>query len=134
MLNFAKSQNQVQGDLLSTVNEVFKTKIIKGLKGVENIYTQHSPVMKEVIEDLVKGRLKINQFPFLSHEKLQIMEKPQNVIVFMIGGVTYEEALLVHQLNKTLPGVRIILGGTTIHNFSSFLEEINFANQKSNLP
>jgi len=130
-LNFAKSQNQAQGDLLSTVNEVFKTKIIKGLKGVENIYTQHTPVIKDTIEDLVKGRLKPNYYPFLTRDRLQYVDKPQDVIVFMIGGVTYEESLHIHQLNQSLPGVRIILGGTSIHNFSSFLEELSYANQKS---
>ena len=130
-MNFAKSQNQAQGDLLSTVNEVFKTKIIKGLKGVENIYTQHTPVIKDTIEDLVKGRLKPNYYPFLTRDRLQYVDKPQGVIVFMIGGVTYEESLHIHQLNQSLPGVRIILGGTSIHNFSSFLEELSYANQKS---
>ena len=34
----------------------------------------------------------------------------------MIGGATYEEALVVHQMNRMLPGVRILLGGTTVHN------------------
>ena len=38
------------------------------------------------------------------------------MIVFIIGGSTYEEALAVHTLNKATPGVRIILGGNTIHN------------------
>jgi len=36
--------------------------------------------------------------------------------VFIIGGATYEEALTVYNLNRTNPGVRIVLGGTTIHN------------------
>ena len=43
--------------------------------------------------------------------------RPQDIIVFIIGGTTYEEALAVHQLNKATPGVRIVLGGTAIHNF-----------------
>jgi vacuolar protein sorting-associated protein 45 len=42
--------------------------------------------------------------------------RPQDVIVFIVGGVTYEEALVVHTLNRTTPGVRIVLGGTTVHN------------------
>ncbi|KAI6073028.1 Vacuolar protein sorting-associated protein 45 [Aix galericulata] len=39
-----------------------------------------------------------------------------DIIVFIIGGATYEEALAVYNLNRTNPGVRIVLGGTTIHN------------------
>ncbi len=42
--------------------------------------------------------------------------RPQDVIVFMIGGITYEETLAVHNLNKTVPGIRIVLAGSTIHN------------------
>ena len=42
--------------------------------------------------------------------------RPQEIVVFMVGGATYEEAYAVYNLNKTLPGVKIVLGGTTIHN------------------
>lgn len=34
----------------------------------------------------------------------------------MVGGATYAEALAVANANKSLQGVRIVLGGTTIHN------------------
>ena len=43
--------------------------------------------------------------------------RPQDIIVFMIGGATYEEALTVHTLNRSSPGVRIVLGSTTVLNF-----------------
>ena len=55
--------------------------------------------------------------------------RPQDIIVFIIGGATYEESLAVHQLNKNNFGVRIVLGGTTIHNSNSFFEEIQQAMQ-----
>jgi hypothetical protein len=38
------------------------------------------------------------------------------VIVFFLGGLTYDEALIVHDFNASNTGVRIIIGGTTIHN------------------
>lgn len=47
---------------------------------------------------------------------------PQQVIVFIIGGVTYEEALTVHNFNTA--GYNVVLGGTTIHNTKSFLDEV----------
>lgn len=47
---------------------------------------------------------------------------PQDVVVFIIGGTTYEEALAVHSLNVS--GYRCILGGTTIHNSTSFFREV----------
>ena len=43
-------------------------------------------------------------------------KRPQEIIVFMIGGATYEEAFAVYNLNKSLPGVKIVLGATTMHN------------------
>lgn len=47
---------------------------------------------------------------------------PQEIVVFIVGGATYEEALTVNKLNES--GYRIILGGTTIHNSESFLNEV----------
>lgn len=42
--------------------------------------------------------------------------RPQDIIVFLIGGATFEEALTVYNLNRNTPGVRIVLGGSCIHN------------------
>lgn len=96
--------------------------MIKGLKGVENIYTQHSPFLKEVLEELTKNRLRTSQFPYLG--TVQLNDKPREIIAYVIGGVTYEESLAVHDMNRTLSGVKIILGSTSIHNFRSFVDEI----------
>ena len=98
----------------------FTKKTLKGLKGVENIYTQHEPLVTEVIDLLVKGRLKETNFPFLGNS---LRDRPQEIIVFFVGGATYEEAQAISSLNSSNPGVRIILGGTTIHNCKSFLQE-----------
>ena len=38
------------------------------------------------------------------------------MIVFIVGGATYAEALAVANANRSMPGVRIVLGGSTIHN------------------
>ncbi len=44
------------------------------------------------------------------------LPRPQDVIVFIVGGATYEEAFAVANINRTTQGVRVILGGTTVHN------------------
>ncbi|XP_028911713.1 vacuolar protein sorting-associated protein 45 isoform X2 [Ornithorhynchus anatinus] len=98
---------------------------LKGLKGVENVYTQHQPLLHETLDNLIKGKLKENQYPYLGPSALR--DRPQDIIVFIIGGTTYEEALAVYNLNRTTPGVRIVLGGTTVHNTRSFLEEVSAA-------
>lgn len=90
-------------------------KVIKGLKGVENIYTQHEPMLKETLTDLIKGKLRESHFPFLGHVP-QSGNRVQDIIVFTIGGTTYEESLMIQSLNKTHQGIKIILGSTTIHN------------------
>ncbi|XP_010146041.1 PREDICTED: vacuolar protein sorting-associated protein 45-like, partial [Eurypyga helias] len=106
-------------DLFSPKDAVAITKqFLKGLKGVENVYTQHQPLLHETLDQLIKGKLKDSQYPYLGPNTLR--DRPQDIIVFIIGGATYEEALTVYNLNRTNPGV----GGTTIHNTKSFLEEV----------
>lgn len=90
----------------------------KGLKGVENVYTQHTPHLEQTLANLIKGRLREQTHPFIEGTT---RDKPQDIIVFMVGGTTYEEAKLVAQINASTPGVRIILGGTSILNSSAFL-------------
>uniref|UniRef100_A0A2I2Z7I8 Vacuolar protein sorting-associated protein 45 n=1 Tax=Gorilla gorilla gorilla TaxID=9595 RepID=A0A2I2Z7I8_GORGO len=102
-------------DLFSPKDAVAITKqFLKGLKGVENVYTQHQPFLHETLDHLIKGKLKENLYPYLGPSTLR--DRPQDIIVFVIGGATYEEALTVYNLNRTTPGVRIVLGGTTVHN------------------
>ena len=98
----------------------------KGLKGVENVYTQHSPLLETTLQNLIKGKLRDQQYPFIDDGKAT-RDKPQDIIVFMIGGATYEEAKTVAGINASSPGVRVVLGGTTIHNAATFLEEVDDA-------
>lgn len=113
-------------DLFSPKDAVAITKqFFKGLKGVENVYTQHQPFLLDTLDQLIKGKLKDNMYPYVGPSTLR--DRPQDIIVFMVGGATYEEALTVYNLNRTTPGVRIVLGGTTIHNTKSFLEEVQSA-------
>ncbi|XP_064608238.1 vacuolar protein sorting-associated protein 45-like [Liolophura sinensis] len=100
-------------------------RFLKGLKGVENVYTQHKPLLHTVLDQLIKGKLRESSYPYLGTGQLR--DRPQDIVVFIIGGTTYEEALTVHNFNRSTPGVRIVLGGTYVHNFKSFLEEISQA-------
>uniref|UniRef100_A0A3B4ZHA2 Vacuolar protein sorting-associated protein 45 n=1 Tax=Stegastes partitus TaxID=144197 RepID=A0A3B4ZHA2_9TELE len=110
-------------DLITPTDAVAITKqFFKGLKGVENVYTQHQPLLHDTLDQLIKGRLKDSQFPYLGASSLR--DRPQDILVFIIGGATYEEALTVYNLNRSTPGVRIVLGGSSIHNTKSFLEEV----------
>ncbi|KAF9408084.1 hypothetical protein HW555_012106 [Spodoptera exigua] len=119
-----------QSDLFGLQDAVKITKrLFKGLSGVENIYTQHTPLLKDTLEDLIKGKLRENLYPTLGGDDGAYGRRPQDIFVFIVGGATYEEAQCVHQINQTYPGVRIVLGGTTIHNSTSFFEEVKAAMQ-----
>ena len=128
LLRFASAKKvpESASDLLSTEHvKAFTKKVIKGLKEVENIYTQHTPLLKDILVDLTRNRLKPQHYPYLGGP--QLIEKPREVLVFIIGGATYEEALVVNQLNESLADTRIILGSSRMHNTASFLEEVSQA-------
>ncbi|CAI9721269.1 sorting-associated 45 [Octopus vulgaris] len=108
--------SQARGtDLFENEDPVAITKrFLKGLKGVENVYTQHKPLLHSILDQLTKGKLKESSYPYLGTGQLK--DRPQDIIVFMIGGTTYEEALTVHCINRSVTGVRIVIGGTAVHN------------------
>ncbi|KAI2471703.1 Sec1-like protein [Annulohypoxylon bovei var. microspora] len=99
---------------------------IKGLKGVENVYTQHSPHLETTLQNLIKGRLREQQYPFVEGGGTT-RDKPQDIIIFVIGGATYEESKTVAGINASSPGIRVVLGGTNVHNAATFLEEVDDA-------
>jgi hypothetical protein len=60
------------------------------------------------------------------------ISRPQDIIIFIIGGATYEEARTIELLNQqpsatpnagtpSATGARILLGGTCVHNSSSYV-------------
>lgn len=143
MLNFAGA-DQRQDDLFMNENFFSRGKsAMKGLKGVENVYTQHSPHLTQTIEFLLRGRLRDTSYPYLDlaqqPQNPAMVQRPQEIILFMIGGTTYEEARTVALLNQqfaagqnplgitapstsaagsSLSQTRIILAGTGVLNSS----------------
>ncbi|GAA5869434.1 hypothetical protein JCM3774_001451 [Rhodotorula dairenensis] len=146
MLNFAGA-DQRQDDLFGNENLFSKGKsALKGLKGVENVYTQHTPHLAETIDLLLKGRLRESSYPYIDGQNISPhgMSRPQDIIIFIVGGTTYEEAKTVAQLNAQFAAghglagsigpagpvsqnTRIVLGGTCVHNSKSFLEMVRDA-------
>ncbi|KAI0726478.1 vacuolar protein sorting-associated protein 45 [Fomitopsis betulina] len=135
ILNIAGS-DQRQDDLFSAESLFAKGRsALKGLKGVENVYMQHQPHLAETLEDMFKGRLRDTSHPFLDGAGPNAsLQRPQDVIIFMIGGTTYAEARVVSLLNQestqggaSSAGTRLLLGGTCVHNSSSFVEMIRSA-------
>uniref|UniRef100_A0A8C6TWG5 Vacuolar protein sorting-associated protein 45 n=1 Tax=Neogobius melanostomus TaxID=47308 RepID=A0A8C6TWG5_9GOBI len=64
---------RVRGSDLITANDAvaITKQFFKGLKGVENVYTQHQPLLHDTLDQLIKGRLKDSQFPYLGPSSLR---------------------------------------------------------------
>lgn len=91
---------------------------------------QHSPLLSRTLENLFRGRLKETSYPFLEPPGPSAsLQRPQDVIVFIIGGTTYAEARTITLWNQdpasvsngSVPassGTRFLLGGTCVHSSS----------------
>lgn len=127
------------------------------IHGVSNVYTQHEPLLAHTLRALSSGSLSSSTMPDISLGRSLSSALPpgvslaggisgdgpilrkggDDVLVYIIGGVTFEEARCVSAFNAspeaaTAAGggrARIILGGSVVHNSASFLHEIkaNFA-------
>lgn len=97
----------------------------RGLKGVENVYTQHQPLLFQTMESITKGRLRDVDYPFVGNHFQQ--GRPQEVVIFIVGGTTYEESRSVALQNTLNSGIRFILGGSSLLNSKSFLKDLEEA-------
>lgn len=59
------------------------------LRDVVNVFTQHRPLLVSTIRQLIEGKLKPQAFPAVEGQS-NLARKAQHVIVFIVGGVTYE--------------------------------------------
>lgn len=114
-------------NIMSNLTKSFMTSV----QGVQNVYAQHVPVLMDTIQSITKGKLRKETHPFVpgsiktvpgvSPETLV----PDEIIVFMVGGITYEEGNKIAEFNQVHRGkFQVLLGGSTVHNSTSFLEEL----------
>lgn len=116
--------------------QMAKNVVQRSFKGVPNVYTQHTSHVTSVVEALLKGRLRETQYTFVPNNTATYSatqqrysgsssstDRPTEILVFIVGGATYEEACNLHQL-AIQHNCRIVLGGTTIHNSKTFLADV----------
>ena len=101
-------------------------RMAKGLKslaidGVENVYSQHVPLLMRTLDAIRQGKLSEKDYPVISGGSAA--GRPQ-VVVYIVGGVTFEEAVKVAELNASSAGMQVVLGGSFVHNTESFLEDL----------
>lgn len=52
----------------------------RGLKGVENIYTEHKPYLKQILEQVASLKLKETEYPFATGNALKAPYVPSTLI------------------------------------------------------
>lgn len=70
-------------------------------KGVDNIYTQHSPLVKDLVEQLIKGKLKETSYPLLGsniRDRYIILE----IEMFKIKFTQFNKIEIIEGLKKLL--------------------------------
>jgi vacuolar protein sorting-associated protein 45 len=168
-----RTPNRLYADSHNLVSRMTKN-IVGAVAGVDNVYAQHVPLIIEIVQQLLRGKLSSKDYPAVvaspstsapyasgnttsssspsrtnstspqhtrngnNSNNINIESIiPDDVLIFMVGGVTYEEGLKIAELNKSLSNnnsstsnrqqqqrIRIVLAGSTIHNSTSFLEEL----------
>ncbi|KAF2296585.1 hypothetical protein GH714_000361 [Hevea brasiliensis] len=94
----------------------------RGLKGVENVYIQHQPLLFQTMESIIRGRMRDVDYPFVGNHFQQ--GRPQDVVIFIVGGTTYEESRSVALQNASNSGIRFILGGSVVLNSKRYQSRI----------
>ncbi|CAI5734270.1 unnamed protein product [Hyaloperonospora brassicae] len=133
-------QKARQGDLYGDRAGLkkFMRAVTQGVQGVPNVYAQHVPPLAKKLELILKGQLLDQEFGVVNgsagaatstdFSASNGVKRVRDVIVYVCGGVTFEEAMKVAELNQKAAtsgsGQRILLGGSCIHNSSSFLHEV----------
>lgn len=132
------SQSKDKDDLLSELAKRFNTRMGRGdsIKKsgniADNVYMQHVPNISELLSELSKNKLHVNKkykyYGKSNTHKNSVRPPPQDVIIFVVGGVTFEESRLVHEYNETMKtsggNIRLILGGTNILTTEEFMNSV----------
>ena len=123
MLEYA-GKNQRKSDLFQDKDGWAKSKKLFSnmFSDVENVLLQHKPLVATLVDQVMKGKLSQQQYP--ATQAFDFREKPVNLIVFMVGGATYEEAMSL-STTYNIQEDRVLLGGTYLHNSKSFLAEVS---------
>lgn len=126
--------NHDKDDILTELARRFNSRMNSKSNTAENVYMQHIPEISSLLTDLSKNALSRDRFKEIDTQGHRVIgnqqnkDIPQDVILFVIGGVTYEEARLVHDFNGTMNNrMRVVLGGTSILSTKEYMDSIRSA-------
>ena len=98
-------------------------------QGNENAFMQHISYLNGIVERMLKGKSKDNETININNNTGMNEPKVNNLIIFVFGGITFEETRDLTLLGNQL-GVNIICGGTNVINSKSFLAEMSMIKEK----
>lgn len=102
------------GDVFSnrTFFAMASNTVRRGIGGVENVYTQHEPLLASTLDDLLRNRLKNENFPMVRRDDVAFgtslignvdapatIPVPKEILILLAGGTTYEESKCVSGIN-----------------------------------
>jgi hypothetical protein len=103
MVAYAGANKRI-GDLFAGQTSSVLRSVMRAIGGFEdenkNVLTQHTPHLKRLITAAYNGTLSDGQYPFFAGTQGAATETTRfaDIIVFVVGGATYEEALLVRNV------------------------------------
>ena len=98
-------------------------------QGNDNAFMQHTSYLNGIVERMIKGKNKDNELININYNSGSNEPKFNNIIVFVFGGITFEEVRDLTLLGKQM-GINIICGGTNVINSKSFLAEMSMIKEK----
>ncbi|CAL9736902.1 vacuolar protein sorting-associated protein 45 [Monosporozyma servazzii] len=122
-------------DLLTELAKKFNTRMDlhrnknQSHPGSDNVYMQHIPKLSQLLSDLSKNNLSDQKYKCLirpSGNTSNQLPPTQDVVIFVVGGVTLEESRFINQFNKAMDNnrMRVILGGTSVLSTNDFLDSL----------
>ena len=114
------------GDLFG--NKSVLSKMVSSAKstvrGVDNIYTQHKPLLADTLKQIAENRLAPKTYPFMDASGSRQGGRYRLIVVYFSGGVTYEETAAVAEFNATNQvGLKVVVGGSCVQNSHSFIRD-----------
>jgi len=101
-----------------------KSLITKFRKGIKNAldtersqFELYKPLLCDIIDRIKEGKLKEEHYPYVTRPQ---NSKTTRLIVFYVGGTTYEEMRIAYLQSQS--GFDVVVGGTSVHNSKSFLQ------------
>lgn len=117
-------------DLLTELTKRFNSKMDLHRRihdnSTDNVYMQYIPNVSHILSELSNNKLNEQDYKSLQDNSDTLGPPPQDVVLFIVGGVTYEESRLVYEFNETMKEkqsgrMRVVLGGTSILNTNNYI-------------